>query len=106
MALDAAADLPAMTFHLPKKSKLDFALTLAFVVLAFGWLFLTVQAMDAVADDRRAEISDIQSSISEQKSATSELERANGLDSVGNNERAALILELNAALNSTEGFLQ
>lgn len=106
MARATAAGLPAMTFHLPKKSKLDFALTLALVGLAFGWLFLTVQAMNAVADDRRAEISELKRSTSEQKSATAELERSNGLDSIGNNERSALILELDAALNSTEGFLQ
>lgn len=106
MALAPAAGLPAMTFHLPKPSKLDFALTLASLGLAFGGLFFTVQTLNAASDDRRSEISELQSSISEQKSATSELERANGLDSIGNNERAALILELDAALNSTEGFLQ
>lgn len=106
MALATAAGLPAMTFHLPKKSKLDFALTLASVGLAFGGLFFTAQTLNAVADDRRAEIAELKSSTAEQKAATSTLERSNGLDAVGNNERAALILELDAALNSTEGFLQ
>ncbi len=106
MALATAAGLPAMTFHLPKKSKFDFALTLALVVLVFGGLFFAAQTLNEVADDRRAEIAELKRSTAEQKEATSTLESSNSLDAVGNNERAALILELEAALNSTEGFLQ
>lgn len=77
------------------------ALTVAALLVAFG-----TQTLTGITDGNRSDLTELKGSVGGLKVQVSELEKTNGLSSVGNSERRALILELDAELNSTEGFIQ
>lgn len=98
--------LPGLAGVGAKSSRFQSALGFAALTVAALLVAVGTQTLTGITDGNRSDLTVLKGSVGGLKVQVSELEKINGLSSVGNSERRSLILELDAALNSTEGFIQ
>lgn len=89
-----------------KPPRLQFALGFAALTVAALLVVVGTNSLTGFTDSQRSGLKALNGSLGALKVQVSDLEKSNGLSAVGNSERRSMILELDAALNSTEGFIQ